>query len=301
MACNALIEQNPNITYAFARRIDSVIHGDIPLTPNELLPVNSSIRLAVHYPEFIDHQKNILAMVDGCEKEIFNDPRALYRGNKPHLSGKTGSMSTLLTNGFLYVYNELLKKVPTLEVNADIDLLLLLNLVKHSPSMPEEEIALVKEIAQRLYPKRKSNIFTPEWYTNYTNTIVELDNLLLDNYKWYLYGDPLQKVDLTTSLDFLRPFSEEIEGLSAANLSKRDSIKNFLRKADTNGYLYVHPLRLWETHPPYVVLSPPVLERVDADTYVAKTIPFFKTLFPPKQKGGRRSQKQRKTRKYRKV
>lgn len=298
MACNALIEHNPNITYAFARRIDSVIHGDIPLTPDEELPVNRSVRLAVQYPEFIDHQKNILAMVDGCEKEVFNDPRAFYFGGKPHLSGKTGSMSTLLTNGFLYLYNELLKKVPTLEVNADIDLLLLLNLVKHSPSMPEEEIALVKEIAQRLYPKRKSNVFTPEWYTNYANTIVELDDLLLNNYKWYIYGNPPQKYDIITSLDFLRPYSEETEGLSAANLSKRAAIKEFLKKADENGYLYSHPFRLWETHPPYVQLSPPVLERVDADTFLSTQLPFFKTLFPPKQKGGRR---RRKTRRHRKV
>lgn len=110
MDCNALIEHNPAITYAFARRIDSIIHGDIPLTPNEALPANNSIRLAIQYPEFIEHQKDILAIVDGCEQEVFNDPRVFYSANKPHLSGPTGSMSTLLTNGFLYLYNELLKK-----------------------------------------------------------------------------------------------------------------------------------------------------------------------------------------------
>ena len=296
MACNALIEQNPNITYAFARRIDSVIHGTIPYTPDNQLPLNNSVRLAIRYPEFIAHQDNILAMVDGCEKEVFNDPRAYYKGNKPHLSGVTGSMSTLLTNGFLHLYNELLKKVPSLKVNADVDLLLLLNLVKHSPSMPDEEIALVKQIAGRLYPKRQTNIFTPEWYTNYINTIIQLDDLLIDTYKYYIYGDPPQKYGLATGLDFLRPYSQEKEGLSPANVTKREKIKEILKKAEDNGYIFSDQYRLWETHPPYVSLSPPVSENQDADTIVAKFIPFLKTLFPPKQRGGKR----RKTRKQRK-
>jgi hypothetical protein len=296
MACNALIEQNPNITYAFARQIDSVIHGPIPYTPDEDLPVNASVRLAVKYPEFIQHQNDILAMVEGCEKEVFNDPRAFYLGNKPHLSGITGTMSTLLTNGFLHLYNELLKRVPSLKVNADVDLLLLLNLVKHTESMPDEELALVKEIAQRLYPKRESNIFTPEWYTNYTTTIIQLDDLLLDTYKYYIYGDPPQKYGLTTGLDFLRGFVDQTNGPSA----NRQAIKDFLQKAEQNGYIYSHQYRLWETRPPYVLLSPPILETKDADTIVSTIIPFLKTIFPPKQRGGRRARKTMKRRRQRK-
>lgn len=278
MTCNAWIEHNPAITYAFARHIDSILHGPIPYTPDDQLSLDPSVRLAVQTQEFIEHQRTILALVDGCELEIFNDPRVFYTEDKPHLSGPTGSMSTLLTNGFVYLYKELLTKVPSLTVNADVDLLLLLNLVKHSPEMPEEELANVTNLAYQLYPRRTTNICTPEWYSNYTNTIIQVDDLLLETYPWYIYGDPLQKLGVTVGVDFLRGYSDKPDDQSQ---EKRTRIKRSLTEAEQHGYIFSSPYRLWETRPPYAVLSPPVLEGYDADTLVSKSIPFLRTVLPP--------------------
>ena len=80
MSCDDLIQHIPEQGYgvAFSRRIDNILHGDIEYTPENQLPVNANVRLAVKYPEFITHQDTLLSAVEGCEKAIFNDPRVYY-------------------------------------------------------------------------------------------------------------------------------------------------------------------------------------------------------------------------------
>lgn len=287
MSCDHLIEHKPEqgYTVAFSRTIDNLLHADIPYTPENQLPVNRNVRLAIRYPEFIEHQKNILAAVEGCEKQIFNDPRVYY-GTKDHLSGETGTMTSMLVNGFLHLYNQLLERVPSLKVNADNDLRVLLHLVQCTPikdgvlQMPPEELTILRAIVAKLYPKRRGSIFTPQWYALYERTMQDLDNLFFDKYKYYIFtmnGEPHKRGAGQAGESV---FNDE---------TLTEAQKNLLKMAKKEGFMpmYDDPYKLWETHPPYVSITN-LFGAYTADEMLTTYIPLLKTIFPPVAVGGRR-------------
>ena len=253
-------------TYAFIRKIDQLIHAP---EIEQLSWSNQSEEQK--YKSFLDHQRKIYETVRGCEIQVFNDPRAFYVG-KTHLDGVTGTMSTILTNGYLWLYNTLLEENPELEINPDVDLRILLNLVGYTPlengqlKMPAEELQLLRSIVAKLLPRRTPGanaIFTPGWYEGYENTMNDLENFLTANYIYYRYNQGRQKYGIE---DATQNFQEQ----------------DIVRRASESGYLprYYDNWRLWETHPPYVAHDN-LFGKYTTDDTIAKVIPLLKTIFPP--------------------
>ncbi len=261
--CQSLIQHIPEQGFgvAFSRKIDALLHS------SEIEALSTSGETDQEkYVKFRNHQNKILTEVKNCEKEIFNDPRVYYT-SKDHLSGETGTMSTILTNGYLYLYNQLLDQ--GLKVNADVDLRILLNLVGCSYEngtlkMPPEEVELLKIIVKKLLPNRKvSDIFTPNWYEEYKKTMIELETFLLETYNYYTFNQGRQKY-----------------GIEQATSSFTDN--PLVIKASEKGYLPRErdQYRLWETRPPYASLTN-TFGNYTTDQTIEKIIPFLKTLFPP--------------------
>jgi hypothetical protein len=264
MACKYLIQEVPSYSAPFSRRIDSIIH-DVWSDGSDVLR---------SYERFLEHQQYILNVSKGCEEAIFNDPRVKYPG-KDILSGPTGTMSSILTNGYLYLYNSLLDRVPSLRVNADVDLRILFFLILHtkrnedgSLQMPELEKEYLRDIVQKLYRRRTftlgTPIFTPEWYEEMTAAIRELIGL----FETYPYRRPGERPILEYLVTYLKSQKET-----------HAKIQDWQRKAFIPSFDADWNYRLWETHPPYATQW---LQWSHAfiEDYLA-AIPLFKSLFPP--------------------
>lgn len=50
------------------------------------------------------HELFLMKLFKDCYKEIMNDPTVVYDNNRPHFSGKTGTMSQLVQNGYYNYY-----------------------------------------------------------------------------------------------------------------------------------------------------------------------------------------------------
>jgi hypothetical protein len=258
------------------------------------------------YEDFLVKQAELLTLVNGCEKEIFNDPRVFYVG-KPHLQGVTGTMSTILTNGYLFLYNELLNLNPTIQVNADIDLQILLRLAIHSKeNMPQQEREYLQLIVQKLLPKRRTNIVSPEWFQEYAQVVNEIKS----KYAKLLYI-PSQQVTIADVASFLQSERDEID-FSPENFSmgpkqktyyvnlnetlkqQGTSVNQLFKEGKRIVYSWVSKgfvpdteediFRLWELHPPYVQSGPKYNDTgnmyMDSlDTFLSTDLPFLQQLF----------------------
>jgi hypothetical protein len=312
MDCREFVKHNPIITYAHSRQIDSLIHADIPYSQESLTIQEPDLRLSIQYPEFIQHQDTILSAVEGCEKAIFNDASGAFYIGKPQISGKEGHMSILLTNGFVYMYNVLLNKVPSLSVNADVDLRILLSLVEHCPiidgkiQIPDEELKIIQEICTKLYPKRTTDIFTPEWYSELEDFIHSLNTLIRQKYPYRLGfgGNPgnagYQEYGLDVGLSYLRGryFPHEGQENREQNTDK-ETIRFLIREAEEKGFIFNRDYRLYETHPPYTLYENQ-FERQNKDDLLKSVIPQLKTIFPPRalpRRGGRRTRRNHRSKK----
>ena len=277
MACKYLIQQVDSPASSFSRVIDGIIH--------DVWYRGVSIDT---YPKFLKHQEYILNISKGCEKAIFNDPRVKYPG-KSILSGPTGTMSSILTNGYLYLYNSLLDRVPSLEVNADVDLRILFFLILHiernedgSLQMPEQEKEYLRNIVQKLYPRRTHSlgtpIFTPEWYEEMTAALTQLSELF-ETYPYYRFrNNPAIHYGIKAPLEYLR-----VQPETRAKILEWES-KGFIPSWEPSW-----DYRLWETHPPYATQWLQWNNSNLIEEYIA-AIPLFKSLFPPTpvRAGGKR-------------
>lgn len=273
MDCSELIKHNPAIPYAFSRAIDAEIHKELIYDP---------------YTQFMQHQLSILEKTEGCEKAVFNDPRAEYFGPRPWLKGPTGTMSAIMTNGYLFLYNRLLEKVPDLQVNADMDLRLLLNLLQYVPQEPlgtlkliDNELYTIRSLVEKLYARRREPIFSPAWYSAWEAAIRDLDERATRDYRYYMYGDPRRKTAIEAPVGFFRG---------------REETRPYIQELEQLSFVPPEHFTLWEVKPPYV-RGTNQFEYMTTDEILKTQIPMFKTIFPPQDiiRGG----KHRKTR-YRK-
>ena len=113
-------------------------------------------------------QERIIDTIKGCEVQIFNDPQIKYLSHRPHLSGKTGSLSNILTGSFYYLYYHVVANTPV-EINVKDDLLTLFHagLVLDFTKVPRQDKLIIQNIIQILLAKaRKQHIelFTPTWW-----------------------------------------------------------------------------------------------------------------------------------------
>jgi len=60
--------------------------------------------------EHFKHQIDLLRFTKDNEIAIFNDPFVVYDNIPHHFNGTTGTMSNILTSGFIYLYSELIEK-----------------------------------------------------------------------------------------------------------------------------------------------------------------------------------------------
>jgi hypothetical protein len=99
-----IINDEPTFTI---RGIDKKIHS---------LWENSIRNPRIH----VKHQTDIIDLVKGIEIDVFNDDRVRYPGGR-ELSGKTGTMSNILTSYYFTLYNAMLL-IPDMEINYKYDL-----------------------------------------------------------------------------------------------------------------------------------------------------------------------------------
>jgi len=139
----------------------------------------------------MSHQENIVEIIRGCEKEIFNDPDVSYPGRE-YLNGKTGTMSNILLSGFFILYAYLLDSKFDIEINAEADFKILFNHINlfrinrsNQVVMPKKEFDAFKKIFKMLQKKNKSDLFNVEWFDNLISFfLIEHERALLD-YPYY--------------------------------------------------------------------------------------------------------------------
>jgi len=273
--------ENRGFTYN-VRAIDQVLHDFQGTT----------------YEDFLVKQAELITLVLGCEKEIFNDPSVFYL-SKPHLQGKTGTMSTILTNGYLFLYNQLVEADPTLQVNADVDLRILIRLAMHSrDTMPDQEKEYLRSIVQKLKPKRKTNILSPEWFAEWKAAALKLQYNYsdLDFYKNDTVASAIKFFQSTEAIDFSeanfsmgpkqKSFYQALENQGIAVNKRIQEIKEELVTWVRKGY-FPDPedeYRLWELYPPYLTSGPKFDDQgnmfMDSfDEFISVDIPYLERLF----------------------
>jgi hypothetical protein len=164
------------------RRADEIIHehaGYEDMSPRE--------KLAHHKRK----QQDILARFVGCEKEIFNDPTVKYPFRK-HFSGRTGTMSNILTSGYLMLYEYLLNGPLEIDVNPADDFLTLfylassLKVVDGVFLVDHDEFEAMKRILVRLRSMLpETQLFTEEWFHFYRQFLERLHREALEGYTYY--------------------------------------------------------------------------------------------------------------------
>lgn len=277
--CEKLLNIKSSGNY-LVRNVDEIIHSFDGTT----------------YEDFVLKQAEILSVVQGCEKEVFNDPRVFYVG-KPFLSGKTGTMSTILTNGYLVLYNSLFDSV---QVNADVDLQILLNLVIRSKeNMPLEERQVLKDIVKKLLVKTRTNILSKEWFQEYKQAVKELMRYSRLDYQGTSVVSMIQLLRRQEDFDFspsnysMGPKKKAYYVNLEAELRLRGtSVNEMFHEAKEKMKVWIRKgffpdaddsYSLWELHPPYVT----ALKFDDGGTmyndsfelFLGKDIPFLETLF----------------------
>jgi hypothetical protein len=132
MNINKLLEFTDSIGFD-VREIDKIIHR---------WPNHNNIEYNLQ--EYIDHQYMLIALSEGNEKKIFNDP-------KTH-SGKTGTMTDILRACYFILYNSLLQKDLEINIENDFNIFITLllgikyNRYKDKLIMPLEEFEAIQNI-----------------------------------------------------------------------------------------------------------------------------------------------------------
>lgn len=149
-----------------SKKIDAFIHGR---------KIQDKAYKCSHY----EHQLKILSVVEGKEKEIFNDAYFKYPIRKA-LNGITGRMCSILTSCYFNLYDELLKKglsydfVYTLKFMYNILFHIELNKENTKFRIPTVEFRAIQSILQRVkrdFPK--SPIFQEAFWKRYIEILDE--------------------------------------------------------------------------------------------------------------------------------
>jgi len=124
------------------------------------------------YDTHLQHQKNILKIVKGCEMNIFNDPKVKYP-NRKHFNGMYGTMSNILTSYYFYLYWHLLEKGVKVNIEEDCKTMFFILQNINYQSIPKTELEYINNIIQ--YFKDNSEdcpFFTRQWWEWFRNELI---------------------------------------------------------------------------------------------------------------------------------
>ena len=107
MNINELLKFSNNIGPP-VRKIDTILHR----WNNQQMNTEIEYNIQAH----IDHQYNMLYMLDGFEKEVFNDPDVY--------NGVMGTMTDMLRACYFTLYNNLLQKGLVINIEKDYSILI---------------------------------------------------------------------------------------------------------------------------------------------------------------------------------
>lgn len=272
----------------FTTRVaDEIIHNH-----RDIFDMSPEARVAHHK----GIQAEILDRFAGCEKQIFNDPTVKYTFRK-HFNGTTGTMSNILTSGYLNLYFTLLNRRDAIEVNALDDLITLFSLASSLTVrdgqfvMDTEEFQSMKLIIERLKAMLPRNqLFTEEWFRSYDDFLRRTHMEALEKYTYYRSDPSHQTVE--QALEWKTPRLGKDEQKELAE-------KYFLRS-------FSHDL--YEYYPPYMnphyysgqmteyLEKLPALQQLFTNPREARQVDFIAPRPPPKKSNaGNKS-----TKKYRK-
>lgn len=129
------------------RTIDLIIHNN-PYSYSRDENTN-----AIH----IEHQKKIINLIKGHEKEVLNDANVKYPYSRDYFNGITGTMSNILNSCFFILYKHgLINKV---EVNVEDDICIIFMLLEsiNLNAMSQEEKESLNYIIKELKIKNSSH------------------------------------------------------------------------------------------------------------------------------------------------
>ena len=243
--CDKFIERSnsKNNSAGFSvRNIDKIIHSS-ESTPNKD-PTGK-----IH----IEHQENIIKIIKGCEKQIFNDPDVSYPGRE-YFNGKTGTMSNILVSGFFILYDYLLDDKFDIEINAEADFKILFNHIQsfklnqsNEVVMPKKEFDAFKRIFKMLRKKNKSDIFKVAWFDQLISLFIEEHERAVVEYPFYK-----DKPNSQRTLELLMKWG----------------------KFNKSAKIYKDYFNVINKHALYEY-SPPYLEEAKIESFTDETIPFF--------------------------
>ncbi len=173
--CDALLELTDGSEKSFTIRVaDQYIHalfrypnaGDLA-DLQEAFDNYSVDRLERHR----QHEEFLQMRFQGCEHEIFNDPTVQYPVGRSYLSGRTGTMSQLIMNGYYNYYVFLVEELGV-EANFVVDAQLLLTHLIESADLTkftEQEQSSVQRIFQLANMHEGFQVPSRAWWQSVLN------------------------------------------------------------------------------------------------------------------------------------
>jgi hypothetical protein len=173
MNINELLKFTNNIGPP-VRKIDTILHR----WNNQQMNINIEYNIQAH----IDHQDNMLYMLDGFEKEVFNDPNVY--------NGLTGTMTDMLRACYFTLYNNLLQKGLVINIEKDYSILISIllginyNQEEDKLKIPLTEFNAIQQIILK-FKSIKPYIYDKIWWETFTNKLIEAYNSL-ESWEWWI-------------------------------------------------------------------------------------------------------------------
>jgi hypothetical protein len=228
-----------------------------------------------------EHQAFLQRVLRRCEREIMNDPTVKYPSWRPHFSGKTGTMSQLLQNGFYVYYAKLLER--GLEANLLADGLSLLTHLRYSADPALFTDAEKSAIQTILRYAEEAGLRSPsrDWWDEEIRYITEKKAIVESKEAW-LALPPERKW-----------FRFQGWGVSAKDLPPNRVPSQGIPKAEELG-LPVNAIYDAYEYYPYTIKDTGVFED-DFQTYLQKLQTMRDLLAPPAGGKRRRVRKSRRS------
>jgi hypothetical protein len=156
------------------RKIDTILHR----WNNQQMNTEIEYNIQAH----IDHQYNMLYMLDGFEKEVFNDPNVY--------NGVTGTMTDMLRACYFTLYNNLLQKSIVINIEKDYSILISIllgisyNETEHKLDIPLTEFNAIQQIILK-FKSIKPYIYDKIWWETFANKLIEAYKSL-ESWEWWI-------------------------------------------------------------------------------------------------------------------
>lgn len=173
MNINELLKFNNNIGPP-VRKIDTILHR----WNNQQMNIEIEYNIQAH----IDHQYNMLYMLDGFEKEVFNDPNVY--------NGVTGTMTDMLRACYFTLYNNLFQKDLVINIEKDYSILISIllgityNKKEDKLDIPLTEFNAIQQIILK-FKSIKPYIYDKIWWETFANKLIEAYKSL-DSWEWWI-------------------------------------------------------------------------------------------------------------------